>query len=296
MRRRARTSRQFRFDRRDVTLAYHDFDGDGNAIVLLHGLCGGSHEWKMTVDYLATSSRIIAMDLRGHAFSGKAIDYGRDAFVNDVVDLIEAKQLAPVILVGQSMGGLVAMLIAARRPDLVRGLVVIEATPARNAESVDKVRAWLLNVPERFPDRDEALAFFGGATAAAEAWVSGLEKTDNGLVPRFNRQDAIDSMADVATVSYWSEWKNITCPSLLVVGDGGSTPAPVVEEMERLKPELRVVRVRDAGHDCHLDQPASVAAVLDAFLLQVDGARRALGGVAIRQFSDRDSIEDLTDI
>jgi pimeloyl-ACP methyl ester carboxylesterase len=272
---RAKVSRQSRFHRDGFSLACHDYGGVDNAILLLHGLCGGSHEWAEVVESLAASSRIIALDQRGHAFSDKPIgDYSRDAFVNDVVNVIEAMQLVPVILVGQSMGGLNALLVAARRPDLVRGLVLIEASPAQNAEGVEKVRAWFRTWPESFPNRDEAIAFFGGDTVAAGTWVNGLEETDAGLVPRFRRQDMIDSMADIATRSYWDEWRTIMCPSLLIIGDGGSVPVSVIEEMMRLKPELSIARVSKAGHDVHLNQSASVAGALDAFFAEVDKVQR----------------------
>ena len=74
--------------------------------------------------------RVIALDQRGHGRSEREpTDLSRPAFVGDVVAVVEQLSLAPVVLIGQSMGGNTAFLAAAAHPGLVESLVVIEASP-----------------------------------------------------------------------------------------------------------------------------------------------------------------------
>ena len=103
-----------------------DFGGDGPAIVLLHGL-GGSHvNWVRLGPLLAERARVLAPDLPGFGFTrpqGRATTVQANA--RWVGRFLEELELAPAILVGNSMGGLVAMLEAIAEPDAVAGLVLL---------------------------------------------------------------------------------------------------------------------------------------------------------------------------
>jgi len=230
--------------------------------LLIHGLAGGAHEWRATAKHLVSSHRVLAFDQRGHGLSDKPSgNYSRDTYVRDAIKVVEQLALGPVVLIGQSMGGVNAMLVAARRQDLARALIMIEATPARNPTAAHDIKAWLHTWPARFPTREEALAFFGGSSQRSRAWVEGLEVLEDGsgLCPRFRPDDMVDSISDLAERDYWGDWSRTDCPTLVIVGDSGSVPSDALDEMRRRKPSLRLVRVNNAGHDVHLDQPGSVA-------------------------------------
>lgn len=127
-----------------VHLACADFGGDGPTLVLLHGLAGCAEEWAETALALTREYRVLAPDQRGHGRSERRPqDVSRGAYVTDVAMWIEQFEAAPAVLVGQSLGGHTALLLAARRPDLVSALVVVEATPAANPAARDGVRRWL---------------------------------------------------------------------------------------------------------------------------------------------------------
>ena len=121
-----------------------DFGGEGAPLLLLHGLAGRANEWHSTAQWLIHQGRVLALDQRGHGQSEKGLDdYSRDAYVNDVIMVVQQLKLAPVILIGQSMGGQNAFLVAARRPDLVRALIVVEARPGADPDAHrDSARRW----------------------------------------------------------------------------------------------------------------------------------------------------------
>jgi len=109
-------------DRDGVRLACRHFGGDGQSVFLLHGLAGHAEEWAQTASWLTARYRVEALDARGHGHSERApADVSLDAQVADAAFVIEHLGLRPVVLVGQSLGGVTALALAAERPDLVRG-------------------------------------------------------------------------------------------------------------------------------------------------------------------------------
>jgi pimeloyl-ACP methyl ester carboxylesterase len=161
-----------------------DTGGDGPAVLLLHGLAGHAGEWARTAAALP-GYRVVAYDARG-----RDGDLSREAHVAEAVSVIEALGLAPVVLVGQSLGGLTAFLTAAAHPELVRALVVVEAGP---------------DAPED-PD-----AFVTGVIARLPAWAAAKENW-----PAIDL-DAMDRTLRAACArSYRAEWDAVRCPRLVV--------------------------------------------------------------------------------
>ncbi len=145
-------------------------------MLLLHGLAGHAGEWSETATWLTGNHRALALDQRGHGLSTHAPkDVSREAHVADVAFVIDQLNLGPVVLIGQSLGGNLAFLVAARHPDLVSGLLVAETSPDADplGESAERLRRWLEGWPTPFPSREAALSFFGGASLYASAWTVG---------------------------------------------------------------------------------------------------------------------------
>jgi pimeloyl-ACP methyl ester carboxylesterase len=189
----------------------------------------------------------------------------RDAHVRDVVMWLDRLGRAPAVIVGQSLGGHTAFLIAARRPDLVRGLVVLEATPESNRVGREVTRRWLETWPVPFASEAEAARFFGGERRWARAWARGLEAREGGLWPRFDTDVVIGALRETAEQSYWDEWSRVVCPTLIVRGESG-VRRDEVAEMARLVPTARSIEISSAGHDVHLERPVEWHACLSAFL------------------------------
>lgn len=249
-----------------IRLASAEWGSGGPGVLLLHGLAGYGEEWSDTAAWLAESHRVVAPDQRGHGRSARSpADLSREAFVADAAMWIEELGLTPAVVSGQSLGGHTAFLLAARRPDLVRGLVVAEATPEANPEVPAVVGAWLDSWPASFAQRADAVEFFGGDGLRARAWASGLEERDGGLWPAFDRGVMLAALAESASRSYWDEWARIRCPVLVVEAAGGDDERAFRRMVDTL-PNARLVEIDDAGHDVHLDQPQLWRAALQGFL------------------------------
>ena len=260
--------------RGDVPLACRDYGGEGQPVLLLHGLAGHAEEWGQTASWLTQRCRVVAFDARGHGRSERIPDdLSPAAHVADTSFIIEELDVVPVVLVGQSLGGLTALSLAADRPDLARGLVLVDASPAGGAAVADaavrdigeRLREW----PVPFSSRATALEFFEarfGGKLAAKAWTSGLEQRDGGWWPRFDIDVMVTTLSEALAEPRWDEWERISSPTLVVrAGDGAVEPALASEMVARL-PRARLVEVPGAAHDLHLDRPDEWHEILDDFL------------------------------
>ena len=251
-----------------VRLACRDFGGDGPPVLLLHGLAGHAGEWAETATWLTERCRVLALDARGHGQSERhPPDVSPEANVADVVFVIERLRLAPVVLVGQSLGGRSALLVAARRPDLVRGLVLADASPAEGSrENAAVVARSLASWPVPFASRAAAVDFFGGPSVSAEMWADGLEERDGGWWPRFDVDVLVRTLEAAIRRPCWREWGRVRCPVLVVRAGNGIIPAADARAMADRLPPARVIELADAEHDLHLDRPAEWRGAVGAFL------------------------------
>jgi pimeloyl-ACP methyl ester carboxylesterase len=260
-----------------VRLAFRDFGGDGRAVLLLHGLVGHAGEWEQTASWLTTRCRVVAADARGHGRSERfPRDVSREALVADAAFIVEQLGLMPVVVVGQSVGGLTALSLAARRPELVRGLVLVDASPSDGEgaeEAASAITEALREWPTPFASRADARAFFAqrfGDGLPAESWTNGLERAGGGWRPRFDIQVMAQTLREALSEASWEEWDDITCPALIVRAGNGVVDSDTAEEMARRLPSARLVEIAEAAHDLHLDRPDEWRQALTGFLDAVD--------------------------
>ena len=248
-----------------VELHCYDTGGSGPAEVILHGLAGSAREFFPTAAALP-ECRTVLVDLRGHGASTRhPDDVSREAYVADVVRVIEVVG-PPVDLVGQSMGGHTAMLVAAARPDLVSRLVLLEADAGGgragdHAALGEYFRSW----PVPFPSRDAAAAFLGDAPLA-RAWAADLEQRDGGFWPRFDAGVMVAAISAVAAPR-WTEWESVAVPTLVVYGGEGMFEEAAKAEFVRRGRNATRVDLPGASHDAHLDCFGPWMAALRGFLL-----------------------------
>ncbi len=114
-----------------VTLHGHEVSyrmgGDGPAVLLIHGMAGSSRTWKDVTDLLVRDGHtVVAPDLLGHGLSAKPMgDYSLGAFASGLRDLLGVLKVERATIVGQSLGGGVAMQLAYQHPELVERLVLV---------------------------------------------------------------------------------------------------------------------------------------------------------------------------
>jgi pimeloyl-ACP methyl ester carboxylesterase len=236
--------------------------------LLLHGAAGHAGEWRSAADWLTRYGRVLALDLRGHGLSERVPSWADfDALVDDALAAAATFELSPVI-VGQSLGGAIAIALAARAPERVRAAVVVEASPGPDPEAAEVVRRWLASWPTPFPSRQEAEGFFGGGRPGA-AWADGLVETAGGLMPSFDPEVIDRLMRSSSSSDLWAEWRSIACPALVMRGGRGDLSEDEARRMSEANSNARVAIVPDAGHDVHLDNSSGFRTVIEPFVAEL---------------------------
>ena len=255
----AGTSRGGRVSGDGLLLAYREWgggEGHESPLVLLHGLTGRGADWEPVVRQLAPSRRMIALDARGHGDSDWAEDaaYAGDAHFADVATALDALGIARCTLVGYSMGGSVAILVAGALPERVERLVVVDAYPA----------------PEMTPGSRriaEIVAHLYGRTHDAHQPPDSGRGWDqwSSFDPAIARKMAEELEAgDARRLDLWPLWEALGCPVLLVRGEHSDVlPAPLAAEMLVRQPRARLATVRGAAHDIPFTHARELAELIE---------------------------------
>jgi pimeloyl-ACP methyl ester carboxylesterase len=158
-------------------------------------------------------------------------------------------------------------LTAAAHPGLVRALVLVEAAPGEgNPRASHDIGRWLDSWPDRFSSRTEAVDFFGGGPVG-EGWAAGLEQREDGCwYPRFDRDVMVASVAEAARVPTLRTWRQVTCPTLVVLARSTFVPARDIDAMFAQRPPAQAVSIPGTGHDLHLQRPGVLRELMASFL------------------------------
>jgi 2-succinyl-6-hydroxy-2,4-cyclohexadiene-1-carboxylate synthase len=253
------------WQRVDTALAAQMLGDDGlRSIAFLHGFTQTGNSWKPIAERLVDRGfRCMVVDLPGHGESSH-IDADLVTTANLVADTV-----GPTALVGYSLGGRTALHVALQHPQLVRHLVVIGAnpgiaTPAERVARRDADEALARHLEsigvDRFLEEWLQQPLFAGLTLDAESIADRRRNTVEGLATSLRR-------AGTGTQdSLWPRLPHITAPLLALAGEHDLKFAALARELAAAVPDGHVQLVADATHACHLQQPAAVAAAIEAHL------------------------------
>lgn len=244
-----------------LRLAYHDSGGDGTPILALHGHFSRGNTFAGVVQSLDERWRFVALDQRGHGWSDHPGDYSRAAYVGDAAGFIQQLGLAPAIVLGHSLGGVNGYQLAARRPDLVRAMI-IEDIGAEVGADFDFLTGW----PRRFPTladlRNHLIAQLGDDAYFLE---SAAEYPD-GWGFRFD-YDEMRRSQSLLNGDWWADWLGSSCPALLLHGNQSwAVQTEHVRAMAARRPDTRLVEFPSAGHTIHAEDLAGFARAVGEFL------------------------------
>ena len=246
----------------------------GERVVFLHGLFGQGKNFTQVAKALQPELMSLLVDLPNHGRSSWTdhVDYAEMA--DAVADFLRADFAAegPVHLVGHSMGGKVAMVLALRHPDLIDRLVVVDITPSVSdgAGEFEHLLGSLASIDlatiDRRSEADEALR-----ERIPSATIRGflLQNLRAGEDDRYRWQANLEVLRrDLATIGDFPDIDaTFDRPVLWIAGE----TSPYVQEeheerMRQLFPRTRLVTIKGAGHWVHSEQPASFVSALRVFL------------------------------
>lgn len=256
---------------RDVTLHYLDYGGQGPCdLILVHGGGANAHWFDWVGPLFAQHGRVLAPDLRGHGDSSAADPpvYNYDAYIEDIHALVAAENLKAPVLLGHSMGGMLAVKYTGTWPLEVRALIVCDVIEQYTKEFVRRLLEIGRRIGREYASLDDYVAHFRivpygvrGPRKIHEyiARTAGRQLANGSWVHKFDRR-VYSQREEIDTLPFW---RRITCPALLMRTEDGRRPT---QAMKEACPQLEFVDVPEAGHHLVIDQPEKTVDLAAAFL------------------------------
>ncbi len=247
---------------------------------MIHGFGEGSYVWDRVLPAIASRYDAIAPDLRGHGDSAWDAEarYDVQTHIEDVVHVIRALDLRRLVLVGHSMGGEIAVHVAAQCADRIAGLVIVDFGPSLNPEGIAMVRAEIEAANRVYSSVEEYASWLSKRRPliAKDVLLSLAQcalrahpgegfrlKVD----PAITRSQCRQSNA-ASDAGLWSLLSRMEWPVLVVRGAGSAVLSRnVAERMIEIMPDARLETVPAAGHGVILDNPKGFEAAIRPFLM-----------------------------
>lgn len=271
-----------------LQLYVRDYEGgasDQPPVLCLAGLTRNTRDFEDIAAHLAQGRRVIAADMRGRgrsAYDPKWENYSIPVEAGDVLAILAALDLAKVVVLGTSRGGLLASVLAVMKPDILGGVVLNDVGPEIDPRGIARIASYV-GVTVAPPDNwDDAVARLksinGGLFDMPDSeWLRMARATyrEDGGRPVLDYDMKIGDatraqMAQPQAFDNWALFAAYASIPLLVVRGANSDllSAETVAKMHSIKPDMKSVDVPGRGHAPLLNEPESIAAI-DGFLAEL---------------------------
>lgn len=265
----------------EVRLAYAEGPDAGPPLVLLHGAGNRWQNLLPLIPALTPTWHVYALDLRGHGDSGHPGLYRVDDYAHDVAAFVARVVGEPAPLFGYSLGGFAALTVAARHPELARGLVLAETPIFFSPHPMaTQFNATIAEIAARHGSVQETARALGAIPLGAvegraltlgeavdgpslRAWAKSLTLVDPEAIRVLADGSVFDGYAPDVLLPL------VRCPTLLMQADparGANMRESDVARARELLRDVTTVQIPDASHGLHEDAPALVSRALVNFL------------------------------
>ncbi|MEN2284235.1 alpha/beta hydrolase [Algoriphagus sp. SE2] len=257
----------------NVKLFYTDQGIGEETIVFSHGLLWSHKMFEAQVEFLSARFRVIAFDHRGQGESEVKTPYDMDTLTEDAFLLIKSLCNKPVHFAGLSMGGFIGMRMAARHPEIVKSLILLETSA--NSEPVE-------NLP-KYKTLSSIVKWFGVIRPVAkkvmpimfaESWLMNpinKEKVDFWKKELMSNHKSITGPVEgvIYRKGVEEELKFITCPTMIIVGDEDVATRPEKAKFIQMGiPDSKLHRVPGAGHSSCIEKPKVINRLIGDWLIE----------------------------
>lgn len=241
--------------------------GQGMPVLLLHGLGSSWQDWQPQIEALSRFCEVFALDLRGHGASEPLRAPVKLAdLADDVAEFIRVQNIQGCVLVGISMGGMVAFQLLAQQPGLVGRLVVINSAPSFPLDS------WALR--GRLLLRLTLIRLLGlkamGRLLAGKLFPHAEQgELRRRTAMRIGANDPVSYLHAIRAIPGWSALpavNGVDTPMLIVTGDRDYTPLAYKQAYVAQLRNAELQVVADSGHATPLDQPEQLNTLLERFI------------------------------
>jgi pimeloyl-ACP methyl ester carboxylesterase len=253
--------------------------GAAKTILLIHGAGMSARSWALQLQGLSLGHQVLAIDLPGHGASDPIAEASLESYTDAACTLLTTLGIGPVFVAGHSLGGSVALALAARRPELVKGLVLISSC-AKTPQSSGTFKALLGSLPVPFGRMmfsSTARSFLFALSATNNAVQLALKDLRN-CRPETVRKD----MAAAEAMNLENVAQNLRTPTLILCGTSDIvTPLRLSEKLTELIPGALLHVVEQAGHMLPLEAPERVNQEILAFVASVEEDKARQSGSVV---------------
>jgi pimeloyl-ACP methyl ester carboxylesterase len=259
------------------TLNLQEWGRGSTTCFLVHGFGDGGFVWNEFAEILAARCRTIAIDLRGHGNSGwdAVAQYGISTHLADVMYAVDVLRLENIILIGHSMGGELAIRLAALCPQLLIGLVVIDYGPELDSAAIEHIRREFIADHQNYATPSEYAELLKKRRPLPNPAV--LERLANnslrqgsagGYELKSDPAMGISQTSDASELpELWSVLQRISSPTLIIRGIASSVlQLAVAKRMKLVLRSGQLVSVNKAGHAVMIDNPEAFSAAAMPFI------------------------------
>ena len=265
-----------------LPLHYVEWGSPGQpSMVLLHGFQSNAHTWDTFSQAMANTYHVIALDQRGHGDTAWAPDgdYAPESFIHDIVGFIDSLTLTPTLLVGHSMGGRHAAMVAADYPDKVTKVVIVD-TPAELPPTILEMLAQqpesdTAPEPETFASFEDVIR--GGIdqyplTPEAELRHANYHNLYRGADGKWRwRWDLTllerRRLSRSLQLDLYPYLQRVQCPALLIRGQQSPLlTSDIAQKMVQHLPHGRLVEIPDSAHTVNADNAEAFNTITADFL------------------------------
>ena len=235
---------------------HYEISGEGDPVLLIHGLGSSCQDWELQVDYFSRNYRVITIDLRGHGKSEKPPGpYSIPLFTEDTARLLKELKCSPAHILGISLGGMVAFQLAISFPEVVKSLIIVNSTPDLVPKTLkDRLGIWqrylivqfmgLRKLGEVlgdrfFPDPDQSVL----RDIFIERWAEN------------HKPSYMEAMKAVVGWSVLNQLKEIKAPTLVIGADGDYFPIEEKEAYTKRISGARLKIIENTRHALPADKP-----------------------------------------
>lgn len=253
---------------------HYESAGEGEPLVLIHGLGSSTKDWEGQVGVFAEHFRVVAVDIRGHGLSDKPPGpFSVPMFAADTAGLLKELDIGSAHVAGISMGGMIAFQLAVDSPQLLRSMIIVNSGPHLvPATFRERLGFWR----RLFTVRVLGMRRMGEVLAGRlfpEPHQAEMRRT---LIERWAANDKRAYLASLRAILGWSvadRIEAIQCPTLVIAADQDYTPVAVKEAYAARMPRAEVCVIPNSRHVTPVDQPGLFNDAVLGFLkrIQADG-------------------------
>lgn len=249
---------------------YYRHSGSGPALIILHGLFGMSDNWVSFARHLETEFSVFLPDQRNHgqSFHSPQMDY--PTLSRDMAGFIKQKKLAPVNIIGHSMGGKVLMHLAAENPEMVKRMMIVDISPRQYSnplfsQFIKALQEINLSVLTSRTEAEVKLADSIGNAAIRQFLLKNLYRTDSGLFAWRINLPAIDLNLELLMAEFNPKQPVETETLFIRGGNSNHIAAEDITLIGSIFKHVYIQTIDNASHWVHADKPAELIHITKKF-------------------------------